>query len=53
MSTNKHVKVDQVVTFRVKDGLIVESWMVMDRADLLGQLGVMPGAGKPPAPCEK
>jgi predicted ester cyclase len=45
-ATGKHVKVDQVHTYRVKDGKIVETWMVMDRFDLLSQLGALP---KPPA----
>jgi predicted ester cyclase len=44
-ATNKHIKVDQVHTFRIKDGRIVETWMVMDHLDLLSQLGVQP---KPP-----
>jgi predicted ester cyclase len=41
-ATGKHVKVDQVHTYRIKDGKIVETWMVMDRFDLLSQLGVLP-----------
>jgi predicted ester cyclase len=39
-ATGKHVRVDQVHTFRVKDGRIVETWMVMDRLDLNTQLGI-------------
>jgi predicted ester cyclase len=49
-ATNKHVKVDQVHTFRVKDGKLVEAWMVMDRFELLSQLGALPGAPKPSPP---
>jgi predicted ester cyclase len=49
-ATHKHMRIDQVLTFRLKDGHIVETWMVMDRLDLLGQLGVGPGAAKPPSP---
>jgi predicted ester cyclase len=41
-ATGKHMKIDQVDTYRIKDGHIVESWMVMDRFDLLSQLGVLP-----------
>jgi predicted ester cyclase len=41
-ATQKHVKVDQVHTFRVRNGKIVESWMVMDRLALMTQLGVLP-----------
>jgi len=48
-ATNKHVKVDQVHTFRVKDGRIVEAWMVMDHLELLSQLGVLPRGPNPPA----
>lgn len=40
-ATHKAVHVDQVHTFRVADGRIVESWMVMDRLDMMTQLGVM------------
>jgi steroid delta-isomerase-like uncharacterized protein len=41
-ATNKHMKVAQVHTFRIKDGKVVETWMVMDKLDLLTQLGQMP-----------
>jgi predicted ester cyclase len=44
-ATGKHMKVEQVETYRVKDGRIVETWMVMDHLDLLTQLGVMPKPG--------
>lgn len=43
-ATNKPVSVDQVHTFRVADGRIVESWMVMDRLEFMTQLGMGPGA---------
>jgi predicted ester cyclase len=45
-ATGKHVKMDQVHTYRIKDGKIVETWMLMDHLDFLTQLGVMqkPGA---------
>src|SRR5262249_5675961 len=49
-ATNKHVKIDQVHTYRVKDGKVVEAWMVMDHLDMLTQLGVGPGAAKNGAP---
>jgi predicted ester cyclase len=41
-ATNKHMKVDQVHTFRVKDGRIVETWVVMDKFEFLSQLGMLP-----------
>jgi predicted ester cyclase len=50
LATNKHVKIDQVHTFRVENGKIVEAWMVMDHLEMLKQLGVGPGAPKPGAP---
>jgi steroid delta-isomerase-like uncharacterized protein len=39
-ATGKHVRIEQVFMYRVKDGKIVESWMTMDRADWGKQLGV-------------
>lgn len=42
-ATGKHVSVQQVHTYRVKEGRIVEAWMVQDRLDLLKQLGLAPG----------
>jgi predicted ester cyclase len=44
-ATGKRVKIDQVHTYRIRDGHIVETWMVMDRFDFLTQLGALP---KPP-----
>ena len=41
-ATGKHFKLEQVFTFRVANGKIVEEWMTMDRLDLMQQLGVMP-----------
>jgi predicted ester cyclase len=41
-ATGKHARVDQVHTFRFKDGKIVESWMTMDHLDLMKQLGLFP-----------
>jgi len=38
-ATNKHVRLTQVHTYRVKEGRIVESWMVMDKLDMMTQLG--------------
>lgn len=47
-ASNNHVRFEQVHTYRVKDGRIVETWMLMDRLDVLTQLGQIP---KPaPAP---
>lgn len=44
-ATGKHVKAEHVETFRIKDGKIVECWMLMDHLDFLTQLGVMPKPG--------
>jgi steroid delta-isomerase-like uncharacterized protein len=45
-ATGKRVKIEQVHTYRVKDGKIVETWMVMDKFELLSQLGVLPKPGR-------
>ncbi len=45
-ATGKHVSIEQVFTFRMKDGKIVETWMTMDRLDFQKQLGLYP----PPPP---
>ena len=41
-ATGKHVRIEQVQTFRIKDGKIVELWMTMDHLDLMKQLGLAP-----------
>jgi predicted ester cyclase len=49
-ATNRHVHLDQVFTFRVKEGRIVEVWMVMDRLEMAKQLGQLPGPDcRPPS----
>ena len=40
-ATGKHVRLEQVETFRLKGGKIVEMWMTMDRLDLMRQLGLV------------
>lgn len=40
--TNRHMRVEQVHTFRLQNDRIVESWMVQDRLDVMTQLGVVP-----------
>jgi predicted ester cyclase len=41
-ATNKHVRIEMVHAYRIKDGKIVEMWMTMDRLDLMRQLGLAP-----------
>jgi predicted ester cyclase len=36
------VKVEQIHTMRIKDGKVVEMWMMMDKLDFMTQLGVLP-----------
>jgi predicted ester cyclase len=42
-ATHKEVVTDGIVIHRVRDGKIVEYWSVVDVANILQQLGVMPG----------
>ena len=42
-ATNKHVETDGIVIHRVRDGMIVEYWSVVDIAHILQQIGVLPG----------
>jgi steroid delta-isomerase-like uncharacterized protein len=45
-ATGKHVNIEQVHTFRFKDGKVVEMWMSMDHLDLMKQLGAFPPPAK-------
>jgi predicted ester cyclase len=49
-ATGKHVKLEQVHTFRFKDGKVVEMWMSMDHLDMMKQLGMFPPPKKDGAP---
>ncbi len=41
-ATGKHVSIEQIFTYRFKDGKIVETWMTMDHLDMMKQLGTFP-----------
>jgi predicted ester cyclase len=43
--SNKHLSIEQVFEYRLKDGKIVETWMTMDRLDFMQQLGLGPSRG--------
>jgi predicted ester cyclase len=38
--TGKHLRIEQVFGYRLRDGKIVETWMTMDRLDFMQQLGL-------------
>ena len=42
-ATNREVETDGLVIHRVRDCKIVEYWSVVDVAQVLQQLGVLPG----------
>jgi predicted ester cyclase len=44
-ATNKEVEADGIVIHRVRDGMIVEYWSVVDGVSLLQQVGALPGPG--------
>ena len=44
-ATNRPVETDGIVIHRVRDGKIVEYWAVVDVANILQQIGVLPGPG--------
>jgi steroid delta-isomerase-like uncharacterized protein len=52
-ATGKHVNVEQVHTFRFKDGKIVEMWMSMDHLEMMKQLGLFPPQKSPAAEAHK
>ncbi len=37
-ASGKHMRIEQIHSFRFKDGKIVETWMTMDKQDLMKQL---------------
>jgi steroid delta-isomerase-like uncharacterized protein len=39
-ATGRHLHIEHVYTYRIKDGKIVESWMIRDTADFRKQLGL-------------
>jgi steroid delta-isomerase-like uncharacterized protein len=45
-ATNKEIETDGIAIHRVRDGKIIEYWHVVDVAEVLQQVGVLPG---PPA----
>ena len=42
-ATNKEVETDGIAIHRIRDGKIVESWLVADVARVLMQIGALPG----------
>jgi steroid delta-isomerase-like uncharacterized protein len=44
-ASNRHVETDGIVIHRVRDGKIVEYWSVVDVANILQQIGILPGPG--------
>lgn len=48
-ATGREITVRELATFRVRDGLIDEAWIMADAYGTLRQLGVIPD-GPPPAP---
>jgi predicted ester cyclase len=46
-ATGKHVRMEQVHTYRIRDGKIVEMWMTMDHLDFMKQLGLVPPPKNP------
>ena len=42
-ATNKDVETDGIAIHRIRDGKIVESWLVADVARVLMQIGALPG----------
>src|SRR5439155_8780853 len=42
-ATNKGVETDGIAIHRIRDGKIVESWLVADVARVLMQIGALPG----------
>jgi predicted ester cyclase len=45
-ATGKHMKIEQLHVYRIKDGKVVEMWMTMDHLERLKQLGLFPSAKK-------
>jgi steroid delta-isomerase-like uncharacterized protein len=43
--SNRQIETDGIVIHRVRDGKIVEYWSVVDVANILQQIGVLPGPG--------
>ena len=43
--SNKEIETDGIAIHRVRDGKIVEYWSVVDVANILQQIGVLPGPG--------
>jgi steroid delta-isomerase-like uncharacterized protein len=44
-ASNRQIETDGIVIHRVRDGKIVEYWSVVDVANILQQIGVLPGPG--------
>ena len=44
-ASNRQIETDGIVIHRVCDGKIVEYWSVVDVANILQQIGVLPGPG--------
>jgi steroid delta-isomerase-like uncharacterized protein len=44
-ASNRRIETDGIVIHRVRDGKIVEYWSVVDVANILQQIGVLPGPG--------
>jgi steroid delta-isomerase-like uncharacterized protein len=42
-ATNKDIETDGIVIHRIRDGKIVEYWSVVDVANVLQQVGALPG----------
>jgi predicted ester cyclase len=45
-ATGKHVRIEQVFGYRLREGKVVETWMTMDRLDFMRQLGLAPQSSK-------
>jgi steroid delta-isomerase-like uncharacterized protein len=44
-ASNREIETDGIVIHRIRDGKIVEYWSVVDVANILQQIGVLPGPG--------
>jgi predicted ester cyclase len=44
-ASNKQIETDGIAIHQVRDGKIVEYWSVVDVANILQQIGVLPGPG--------